>query len=92
VNVTVEAPEPGAFMDAALNAAVAPAGSPDALREMVESKPPDTAVVIVLFPFEPWATETEVGEAVIVKAGTVTVKVTVVLFVSPPPVPVTVTG
>lgn len=81
-------------MDAGLNAAVAPAGSPDALREMVELKPPETAVVIVLVPLAPWVTETEAGEAVMVNAVavTVTVKETAVVFVSPPPVPVTVTG
>jgi hypothetical protein len=91
VNVMVEDPEPGAFMDAGLNAAVAPAGSPDALREMAESKPPETAVVIVLVPLAPRATETEPGKAEIVKAGgAVTVRVTVDVCVVLPAAPVTV--
>ena len=41
----------------------------------------------------PWAAETEVGEADMVKlADAVTVKVTVDVCVMPPPVPVTVIG
>ena len=86
----VEDPEPGAPIDAGLNAAVAPVGSPDALRAIAALKPPETAVVMVLVPWYPWATETEAGEAVMVNAGTVTVRDTVAVCVSLPPVPVTV--
>ena len=89
-NVNVEDPEPGAEIDAGLNEAEAFAGSPDTLRAIAELKPPETVVVILLVPLAPWATETEVGEAEIVKAGAVTVSVTVDVWVMPPPVPVTV--
>src|ERR1035437_747262 len=86
----VEDPEPGAAIDAGLNAAVVPVGSPDALRPIAELKPPETVVVIVLVPLAPW-TETEVGEAAMVNAGTVvTVRETVAVCVVLPPVPVTV--
>ena len=64
----VELPEPGAAIAVGLKATVAPAGSPDALKPMAELKPPDTAVVIVLIPLFPGATEIEPGDAVIVKA------------------------
>jgi len=52
VKVRVELPEPGAAIDVGLNAAVTPAGSPVAEREMAELKPPETVVevVVVLVP------------------------------------------
>ena len=90
MSVMVEVPEPGAAIDTGLNAAVVPVGSPDALRPIAELKPPETVVVIVLVPLAPW-TETEVGEAAMVNAGTVvTVRETVAVCVVLPPVPVTV--
>jgi hypothetical protein len=92
-SVRVEVPDPGAARDAGLNAAVAPAGSPEALRARAELKPPETAVVIVLVPLTPLAvrvTETDAGEAEIVNAGAVTVSVTVAVCVSEPAAPVTV--
>ena len=51
------------------------------------------AVVMVAVPLLPGVTETEVGEPAMVNAGAgaVTVKETAVIFVIPPPVPVTVT-
>src|ERR1017187_8540803 len=87
----VEDPEPGAAIGAGLNAAVVAVGSPDALRAIAELKPPETVVVIVtvLVLLAPW-TETEVGEAAMVNAGTVTVRDTVAVCVVRPPVPVTV--
>jgi hypothetical protein len=91
--VRVDVPEPGAAMDVALKLAVTPVGAPDAVRAIAELKPPDTAVVMVETPLLPCATETEVGEAVSVKAGVaaaVTVSEIVADSVRPPPVPVTV--
>jgi hypothetical protein len=87
----VEDPEPGAAIGAGLNAAVVAVGSPDALRAIAELKPPETVVVIVtvLVLLAPW-TETEVGEAAMVNAGTVTVRDTVAVCVVPPPLPATV--
>jgi hypothetical protein len=78
-------------MAVGLNEAVTPGGSPAALRAMAELKPPETAVVTVLVPLEPRATETDAG-AEIVNAGAVIVSVTVAVCVSEPAVPVTVIG
>jgi len=69
VMVIVELPEPGAAIDVGLKPTVTPDGWPLADRPMAESKPPETAVVIVDVPLLPCATETEVGEAEIVKLG-----------------------
>ena len=91
VSVRIEDPDPGAAMEAGLNAAVTPVGSPDALRAIAELKPPETAVVMVLVPLAPRATGTDAGEAEIVNAGAVTVSVTVAVCVWVPAVPVTVT-
>jgi hypothetical protein len=88
--VRVEDPEPGAAIDAGLNAAVAPVGNPDALSAIAELKPPETAVVMVLVPLAPGATDTDAGEAATVNAGALTVSDRVAVCVSPPPVAVTV--
>ena len=64
VKVSVEEPEPGAAIDAGLNAAVTPLGRPEAESEIAELNPPETAVVRVEVPVLPATTETEVGEAV----------------------------
>lgn len=69
VKVAVEVPEPGAEMDVGLKPTVTPVGMPVAEREMAESKPPETAVVMVDVPLVPTTTETEAGEAAMVKAG-----------------------
>jgi hypothetical protein len=93
VNVTVDEPEPGAVIEAGLNAAVVPEGSPEALRAMAELKLPEIFVAIVLVPLAPSATETAAGEAETEKPGGAgTVSVTVEVWVIPPPVPVTVMG
>lgn len=68
--VNVDVPEPGAAIDVGLRVAVTPVGWPVAVRATAESKPPETAVVIVELPLPPCATETEVGEAATVKAAT----------------------
>ena len=91
VSVRVEDPEPGAAIDAGLNAAVAPVGSPDALRAIAELKPPETVVAIVLVPLAPCAADIDVGEAAMLNAGAVTVRDTVAVCVTAPAVPLTVT-
>lgn len=91
VSVMVEDPEPGATIDAGLNATVVPVGSPLALKATAELKPPETAVVTVDVPLLPCPAETEVGEPAKVNAATVTVRETVAVCVRPPPVPVKVT-
>lgn len=67
--VMAEVPAPGAAMDAGLKLTVTPAGWPVADKKTAELKPPDTAVVIVDEPLLPWTTETELGEAEMVKFG-----------------------
>ena len=93
VSVKVDEPEPGAAMDAGLNAAVTPVGRPDAVRAIAELKPPETPVVMVDEPVLPATTESDVGEAASVNAGTgaeVTVSEMVAVCVMLPPVPLTV--
>ena len=67
--VAVEVPEPGAAMDVGLKLTVTPVGAPDAVKAIAESKPPETAVVIVEVPLFPTTTETDVGDADSVNAG-----------------------
>jgi hypothetical protein len=91
--VRAELPEPGAAMDVGLNDAVVPAGRPDALSATALLNPPETVVVMVLLPLLPCTTETEVGEAAMVKEGVapaVTVSEAVALCEVPPLVPVAV--
>jgi hypothetical protein len=76
-----------------LKLTVTPVGWPVADSAIAELNPLEPAVVIVDVPLEAWATESEAGEGVMVKLGPlITVKVTVVVCVMPPPVPVTVIG
>src|SRR5260370_907940 len=72
VRVSVEVPEPGAAIGFVLKEAVTPAGRPEADSEMALLKPPETAVVTVAVPVDPCTTETEPGDAEIVKSGVVT--------------------
>ena len=90
--VIVDVPEPGAAMELGLKLMVWPLPSPEADRLIAESKPPETAVVIVAVPELPLTTVTVVGDALMVKLGftPVTVSETVVVFVVLPDVPVTV--
>lgn len=85
-------PEPGAGMDVGLKPAVTPFGRPDADKAIDELKPFKAAVVIVEGPLLPCITETELGDAPMVKSGgrPVTVSLTVVVCVMPLPVPETV--
>ncbi len=68
--VMVEVPEPGAAMGVGLKLTVTPVGWPLAVKAMAELKPPEAAVVIVEVPLLPCTTETDVGEAEMVKLGT----------------------
>ena len=93
VKVAVELPDPGAAIDVGLKLTVTPAGAPLEVNATAELNPFTTVVVTVEAPFVPWATLTALGEAEIVKSGAgVTVRLTVVLCVLPPPVPVIVMG
>jgi hypothetical protein len=69
VKVRVELPEPGAAMDAGLNEAVTPEGSPVAESETAELNPPETVVEMLVALLPPCATETLVGEALTAKSG-----------------------
>ena len=72
-----------------MKVAVSPEGKPLADSEIALLKPPETAAVIVEFPVPPSATVTDVGFAASEKLGLlVTVRVTPVVSVNPPPVPV----
>lgn len=67
--VIVEVPEPGAAMDVGLKLTVTPVGWPPAVNPIAELNPPEMAVVIVDVPLLPCTTETDVGEAEMVKLG-----------------------
>lgn len=91
--VMVDVPDPGAAMDVGLKLTVTPVGWPLADNAIAELKPPETVVVIVELPLLPCTTETEVGEAAMVKAGVgveVTVSETLVVSVVLPEIPDTV--
>lgn len=73
VMVIVELPEPGAANDAGLKLTVTPDGCPLADNATLESNPPDVATVMVDIPGLPRTTETELGEAEMLKLGDVDV-------------------
>lgn len=79
----VEVPDPGAAMGVGLKLTVTPVGWPDADKPMAASKPPETAVVIVDVPLLPCTTETEVGEAEMVKLGVVDVGARALIRLAP---------
>ena len=94
VIVIVDDPEPGAAMEAGLKLAEAPEGRPEAINEIAELNPPETVVLMVLWPEDPCAIVIAVGAAEMPKLGVLTgltVSETVAVCVMPPPVPVTVT-
>ena len=89
----VELPEPGAAIGFGLKLTVVPEGAPEAERAMELLKPPLMAVVIVELPWLPCTMVSDEGDAEMVKlGGAVTVRVTVALCCTPPPLPVTVMG
>lgn len=92
VTVMVEVPAPGAAMEDGLKETVLEEPWPLALSVMAELKPPAVVVVMVDLPEEPLVTVMAVGEALTAKDGVVpvTVRLIVVVCVTPPPVPVTV--
>lgn len=95
VMVIVDVPEPGAPMGLGLKPTFTVDGWPVADKVIAELKPPETVVLIVELPLLPCTTETEVGEAEMVKLGVpaaVTVSETEVVSVVLPAVPVTVMG
>ena len=93
VKVTVEVPAPGAAMDEGLNLAVTPEGKLESLKATAALKLPAMVVVTVELPLVPLVTDSDVGDTETAKlGGTVTVKLTVVVWVIPPPVPVMVIG
>ena len=69
VNISVELPDPGAAIDAGLNDAVTPDGSPEAESETAELKPPETVVEMVVVLVPPRVTETVAGDALTAKSG-----------------------
>lgn len=68
-----ELPDPGAAIVAGLKLTVTPVGWPLAVNPIAELNPPETAVVIVDAPLPPCTTETDPGDAEIVKSGVVEV-------------------
>jgi hypothetical protein len=91
--LTVSVDEVPAVTEVALRVAVAPAGTPDALRLTVCADPLVTAVEIVDVPLVLCASVRLLGLALIEKSfdpGAVTVRFTVVVWVALVPVPVTV--
>jgi hypothetical protein len=93
VNVTVELPP--AATEAGTNPALAPAGRPEADNAIASALPETTAVLTAVEPEPPAVIETVEGVVPIEKslsAGTVTVSVTVVVWVAEGAVPVTVIG
>jgi hypothetical protein len=95
VMVMVEAPEPGAAMEAGVKLTVTPVGCPVADKATAELKPPEIATVTVDEPLLPCTTDTETGAAEMVKSGVpveVTVNVTVMVCLKAPPAPLTVIG
>lgn len=80
VTVMVDAPDPG--NELGLKLAVAPAGSPVALKVTTPLNPPTEAIVAMNWVLFPCTTVWEEGEAEMVKSGAVlgfTTSVTVVL-------------
>lgn len=91
--VIVEVPEPGAAMEVGLNVTLCAPPCPVADKVIAESKLPSAAVVMVTVPVAPWASVIAVGDALILKSALddeVTVRLIVVVWVTPPPTPETV--
>ena len=75
--------------------AVTPVGRPEMLRAMLSALPETTAVLMLLLPAAPWATERLAGLALIEKSlvtGDVTVRLSEVVWVAEGAVPVIVSG
>jgi hypothetical protein len=92
VTVIADFAEPMAAMGLGLKSTFRALPCPKADKVIAEENPFSLAVVIVVMPDLPLATLIVVGDALMVKSGTVTVRVTTVVCLRPPPVPVTVIG
>ena len=92
--VMVELPPPGAAIVLGLKLTVVPDGAPLADNATALLKPPPIVVVTVDVPCVPCTTLSDDGFAVTANVGceAVTVRVTVVVWLIPPPEPVTVIG
>ena len=93
LTVMIELPEPGAAMELGLKVTVCRPPSPVADKEIAESKPPDTKVVIVEVPEPGLVTLIVAGDALRVKPSDVaplTVNDTVAVSVVLPDFPFTV--
>src|SRR5271165_1850146 len=90
--VMVEVPPPGAGIGLGLKLTVVPGGIPDADKVTALLKAPRSVLSTVVFPADPCATVTVGGEAVSMKSDGVTVRVTMAVCWTPPPLPVTVMG
>jgi hypothetical protein len=89
----VELPAPGAGIGFTLKPTVVPDGTPEAESAMEELNPVPAVVVTVEMSDIVRGIKSDAGEADTVKVGAAeTVRVTVVLLMMPPPVPVTVMG
>ena len=62
----MEDPDPGAAIVDGLKLAVAPEGSPEALKDTGELKPPVIVLVIVVAPLAPWFMLSDGGDAAMV--------------------------
>ena len=94
LTVIVDVPEPGAAIDLGLKVTFCAPPAPAADNVIAESKLPRAAVVIVAVPDAPRATVSAMGNALILQSALtdeVTVRLIVVVCVTPPPTPVTVT-
>ena len=89
VKVIVELPAPGEGIEAGLKLTVVPEGNPVAEKLTAD---PLCVVVMVELTEAPDDVPTATGEAVTAKVLAVTVKLTVALWVFPPPVAVTAMG
>ncbi len=92
--VMTDDPVPGAGIGFVVKLTVTPLPCPDADKEIAELNPFKAVVLMVDVPEPPRTTVTEAGEALMLKSGVtpVTVRLTVVVCVIPPPTPVTVIG
>ena len=91
----VEIPSPGEGVVCGLKLTVVPAGIPEADKLTAAAKPLPVMVKTLEVPCWPWAIVRAEGMARIVKLGCplgVMVRVTVVVCLTPPPLPVTVIG
>ncbi len=92
LTVMVNVEDPAPVIEPGLKLVVTRLPCPDAEREIAELNPPDTPVLMVTLPDVPRRTDIAVGLALIENPALVlvTVSETVVVWVCPPPVPVTV--